>query len=109
MKRELILLPRAETDINTLFIYLAENADIEIALRFNRSTKESFDRLCETPLIGASRNFLDHELQNLRMWFVKDFDNYLIFYRVLDKSIQIVRVLHSSQDTENIILTETEN
>jgi toxin ParE1/3/4 len=109
MKRELILLPRAETDLNIHFIYFGENAGVEIALRFNNSTKESFYRLCETPLIGVSRDFLNQELPNLRMWFVKGFEDYLIFYRVLDESVQIVRVLHSSQDTENIISVESDD
>jgi toxin ParE1/3/4 len=109
MKRKLILPPPAETDLHTHIIYLAENAGIEMARRFNSSAKESFDRLCETPFIGVRRDFSLARVSDLRMWFVKNFDDYMIFYLVSDDAIRIVRVLHSSQDIDTILSTETVN
>ena len=32
------------------------------------------------------------------MWPVTGFRHYLIFYRVVDESIQVLRVLHAAQD-----------
>lgn len=104
MKRRLILPHSAETDLDNHFIYLTENASLDIAIRFDDSTEASFSRLLDTPFVGARR---DEHIHDLRMWFVKDFEDYLIFYRVTDKAIEVVRVLHSSQDVENILSTDT--
>lgn len=103
MKRRLILPHSAESDLDSHFIYLAENASLEIAIRFDDSTEASLSRLLDTPFIGARR---DEHTHDLRMWFVKDFEDYLIFYRVTDEAIEVVRVLHSSQDVKNILASD---
>lgn len=103
MKCDLFLLPQAEVDLDSHCLYLAENADVETALRFYDAAFSSFERLCGTPLVGVRREYFNPTLSGLRMWFVKDFENYLIFYQILDDVIQIVRVLHSSQDSEKIV------
>lgn len=103
MKGNLFLLPQAEADLDSHCLYLAENADVETALRFNDAAFSSFELLCGTPMVGVSREYLNPTLLGLRMWFVKDFENYLIFYQIHENLIQIVRVLHSSQDRESIV------
>lgn len=40
------------------------------------------------------------------MWFVKNFENYLIFYRPFGNYIEVVRILHSSQDRDAILSEE---
>src|ERR1700755_2349604 len=109
MIREVILLHLAESDLETAFAYLDVNAGLEIALHFYESIFRSLDRLREMPLIGAKRENSDPSIGEIRMWPVKTFEEYLIFYKIFGDSIHIVRILHSSQDTENIILTEMEN
>ena len=61
------------------------------------------------PLVGSECEYLNLRLHGLRMWPVHNFGHYLIFYRVLDDTIQIVRVLHSSRDIEGIIHDEKIN
>ncbi len=102
----MFLTPRSEDDLNTHCLYLAENADIETALRFDEAAFSAFERLSEMPFIGSEREYLNPSLNDLRLWFVNEFDHYLIFYRVIDDAIQIVRILHSSQDIENVISNE---
>lgn len=79
MKLDLFLLPRAEADIDEHCAYIART-NVEKALAFDRAVFESFDRLCEMPLIGSERSYINPELFGLRMWFVKGFENYLIYY-----------------------------
>ena len=109
MRRYLSLTPSAEADLDAHFIYLSQKADIETALRFDTAAFASFERLCETPFVGSERQYLNTSLKDLRMWFVDGFDRYLIFYRVLDEAILIVRVLHSSRDVNSIMSDETIN
>lgn len=51
----------------------------------------------------------DHpKLENLRKWKIKGFQNYLIFYRVTEESIEIVRILNGSQDLDRILGDKTQ-
>lgn len=103
MMLDVFLSPKAEADIDAHCVYIAENADLETALRFNDAAFASFQRLSQMPFMGSEREYTSSSLHGLRIWFVATFDHYLIFYRVHDDTIQIVRVLHSSRDIESII------
>ena len=61
------------------------------------------------PLIGTERNYSNHKLFGIRLWFVKGFEKYLIFYQVFGNYIEIVRVLHTAQDTDSILDVEAIN
>ena len=81
MKLALFLLPRAEADIDSHCEFFAEKS-VEKALAFDQAVFETFDRLCEMPLLGTERKCSNHKLLGIRLWFVKGFEKYLIFYRV---------------------------
>lgn len=108
MKLALFLLPRAETDIDAHCTFLAKKS-VEKALRFDQAAFDSFEHLCEMPLVGSERKFSNPKLWGIRLWFVKEHEKYLIFYRVFDNYIEIVRVLHSAQDVDSIMEDEDIN
>ena len=39
----------------------------------------------------------------VRLWRVRGFESYLIFYRPLPDGVQIERVIHASQDYQRIV------
>jgi toxin ParE1/3/4 len=104
MKFAIFLLPQAETDIDSHCAFLAKTS-IEKSLDFDQAAFNSFELLSEMPLIGSERSFKNPKLVDIRIWLVKDFEKYIIFYRAFGNYIEIVRVLHSAQDT-NFILEE---
>ena len=106
MKLALFLLPRAEMDIDAHCGFFAKQS-VEKALRFDKAVFDSFERLCKMPFVGTERKFSNSKLWGIRLWFVKEFEKYLIFYRVFDNYIEIIRILHSAQDIDSI--TEDEN
>lgn len=108
MKLALFLLPHAEKDIDSHCEFWGEKS-VEKALAFDQAVFETFDRLCEMPLVGTEREFTNPKLIGIRMWFVKGFEKYLIFYQVFGNYIEIVRVLHSAQDTDSILEEESIN
>ncbi len=108
MKLALFLLPRAESDIDSHCAFFAKKS-IEEALKFDQAVFESFARLCEMPLIGTERDYKNPKLFGIRLWFVKGFEKYLIFYRVFGNYIEIIRVLHSAQDIDSILEAESIN
>jgi len=98
----LIRLPGVDADIIALSSYIAQN-DAAAAEQFQRACKTTFARLAETPHIGVERIFGEAELASLRMWFVEGFEKHLIFYRVLDDAVEIVRVLHAARDLNDAL------
>ena len=45
-------------------------------------------------------------LAGIRVSRIRRFKNYLIFYRVLDDGIEVVRVLHGARDIERFLARE---
>ncbi len=88
-------------DLINLSYYVAQT-DEQAANRFLDAVARSFERLAQMPLIGVERGFQNPRLTGIRMWFVQGFERHLIFYRVLDDEVEILRVLHAARDIENI-------
>ena len=88
----------ARRDLVEHFVYLAENAGLDVADRFLSNAEATFGDLAQQPMIGAPLTLKRPELANLRKWRVKDFDNPLVFYEARPDGVSIVRVLHASSD-----------
>jgi toxin ParE1/3/4 len=70
----------------------------DAAIRFLRAAEETFGRLASTPELGERQQFGQERLAGLRVWQVRGFENYVIFYRPIKHGIEIVRVLHAARD-----------
>ena len=97
MKWRLALKPQADRDINNQFEYIAK-VNLEAAIRFYEAAFRSFDVLLTNPNIGPSRDFEDPVLKDIRIWLVKGFEKYLIFYLPLPDGIDIILVVHGARD-----------
>jgi len=58
----------ARRDLVDHFVYLAENASIDIAERFLARAEASFDDLAAQPLMGAPLLLESSDLAGLRKW-----------------------------------------
>ena len=74
MKLSLFLLPRAEADIDAHCAFLAQTS-VEKALLFDEAVFDSFERLCEMPLIGSERKFYNRKLGEFVCGLSKDLKN----------------------------------
>lgn len=88
----------AKRDLFDHFVYLAEAASLETADRFLSSAESTFNDLAVYPELGPQVAVLHPDLVGIRKWRVKDFENFLVFYRAESDGITIVRVLHGSRD-----------
>jgi toxin ParE1/3/4 len=92
---ELRIGPRAREDLIEIWSYIADdsvtNADAFIDRRY-----ETMESLGRNPGSGRHREELALGIQSF------PFGRYLIFYRALTNSIEIVRVLHGARDIENV-------
>jgi toxin ParE1/3/4 len=101
------LTPQAERDIDNYVVYLAEEADVETAIRFFDAVHETIQIVFGTPGMGRIRIVSNPRLSGIRQWAVSGFTKYLMFYRSGPMGIEIVRVLHGARDIDRILDEDT--
>lgn len=97
MKRPYVLRPAADRDADEHFLYIAKR-NREAAVRFFQALDASLERLAAMPELGQRQEFGRRELADLRVWQVQGFENCLIFYRPVERGIEVLRVLHAARD-----------
>ncbi len=105
MNRKLIIRDRATQDLRQQANYILGNGNVVAAEHFLQSAEATFAQILTVPRIGKSVDFgLDH-MGEVRQWRIKNFQDYLVFYRVEDEQIEILRVLHGARDLADILST----
>lgn len=94
--RAIIVSPEARGDLTDYYDYIAQTNQ-SAALALFDAARQTFADLARFP--GMGRLYEAPGVQSeLRRWHIKGFQNYLIFYRVREESIEILRILYGSQD-----------
>ena len=103
MTKRIVRRDAARADILDVYEYIfRDNPDA--AERWLDAVDASIDRaIARHPLSGVKRDYGRPALAGFRMIPVKDFQNYLIFYRADPDAIRIVRVLHGARDIPNVL------
>jgi toxin ParE1/3/4 len=92
---QVITSPEARADLLEIWLYIAtENPDA--ADRVLSTINDKAQALLANPEMGRRREELAYSLRSTPS------GSYLIFYRISDSNIEIVRVLHSARDIESI-------
>jgi toxin ParE1/3/4 len=103
-RRTITKKPRAKTDLLEHYVYIgAENLDA--AEQFLEATEAAFTRLAAMPRMGRRWRSEDPRLDAMRVWPIPGW-KYLIFYRPVERGIDVIRVLHGAQDVEALVATE---
>jgi len=105
MTKSLVVAPQAESDLDGLAEYLGRD-DRRLAARFLAAADTTFLDLAATPGLGRLREFRNDRLQDLRSWRIRGFENWLVFYRVTEEAVEILRVLHGARDLEALFEAE---
>ena len=104
----LIVRPRATEDLSEQFLYYAQEASKETALRFLEAAEATFEDLRQMPGSGVRRAVGNPALGEVRQWRVKGFESILIFYQVTEDALYVLRVLHGARNINHILLEEDE-
>lgn len=105
MSRKLTIRNRATQDLRQQANYILSNGSVGAAENFLKLAEATFAQILAVPRIGKSLDFVLNQMGEVRQWRIKNFRDYLVFYRVQDEQIEILRVLHGSRDLENILST----
>ena len=93
MSRKIYILSEiADKDLEGIFDYTFDEFGFDQAEKYLLEIEEIFQNLIINPQIEKKRDEIKLGLYS----FPKD--NHIIFYRILDNHIRVVRVLHGSQD-----------
>jgi toxin ParE1/3/4 len=92
----LVWSPASETDLLQLWSYLATQASIAAADEQIRKIRQSCEVLRDWPLSGPARDALIPGMRSVAV------TPYVVFYRVAEDAVEVVRVLHGRRDIEAI-------
>ena len=93
--------PEAWDDVRAIVAYIAtDNPDV--AARFVPALEATYAQLEALPGMGSVRNFVQADLQGVRMLPVTSFEHYLIFYIPAGRSVKVIRILHAARDFPTI-------
>ncbi len=105
MSRKIIRHDAARQDLLNEAYFIAED-NLDASDRFLHATEDAFRSLAALPGMGVQRDYKRPALQGMRMWPVPGFEKYLIFYHATEDTLEIIRVLHGSQDIASIFESE---
>lgn len=88
--------PVFEELLNLSFHIALDNE--EAANKYLNTCDQTFRFLAENRYVGATRNFNNSSLKEIRMWRVKGFEKYLIFYQPLTDGVKILHIVHGAQN-----------
>lgn len=94
--------PQVIRDLLELATYIAED-NLDMSDRFLAAAEETFNQLAKMPEIGKNCQFVHPRLANVRQQAIKGFKNYLVFYRLVDSKVEIIRVIHGARDIAAIL------
>ena len=95
--------PAARRDFIIHYVYLAENAGLETAKRFRTAVESTYAELAEMPGMGAPQKVPQGKHAGVRLWRVRNFEEYLIAYRPHRAGVAIERLIHAKQDYQRVL------
>lgn len=103
MSYEIFKRPQVERDIEECFVRIAED-NLDVGVYFLVAVDDSLEQLAKFPLLGKQSEIQNKQFQNMRMWHVKGYENYLVFYDVdeIKETIEVIRVLYASRDIKDV-------
>lgn len=101
--RQVVILPAARIDMLEQGEYYDSEGGEELGDRFIAECEAGFARLALYPESGTRVRLKHPQLEDCRFILVPGFEKILIFYKLSDEKIQIVRVLHGARDIETVL------
>jgi len=91
------LSPEADTDIEEIFDYTEREFGLEQAVAYVSGFDDVFVQLIHNPELGKERKEIRKGLRSLLK------GKHIVFYRILEDRIRIVRILHGNRDLQKFL------
>src|SRR5207253_2286674 len=93
---------KARRDLREHFVYIGRDS-LPAARRFLQAADKAMEKLARMPQMGSPWDSTNPALAGLRVWGIRKFENYLIFYRAVPEGIEVLRVLHGARDLDTLL------
>jgi toxin ParE1/3/4 len=90
-----VITKKAVSDLEDIWLYTVEKWSVEQADRYYNLIFDEINYICKNSTAGKS---MEHVRKGYRTSKVK---SHLIFYRVINDTIEVIRILHERMDIEN--------
>jgi len=101
-----LIRPQAWLDIEEDMAYLQEKAGEDVSVGYYNAVRSALSNLSKQPGLGRRRPEL--KPSGIRSWRVDaPFTDWLIFYRLIDGGLDIIRVKHGAMDIQKLFEGET--
>ncbi len=90
--KKAILSEAADADLEDIFDYTLKEFGLDQAVSYVSNFDDTFETISENPEIGRERREIRENLRSLAK------DKHVIFYRILNDHVRIVRILHGACD-----------
>lgn len=90
-----VISKKALADLEEIWLYTVEKWSLEQADRYYNLIFDEINYICNNINAGKS---MEHVRKNYRASKVK---SHLVFYRVVNNTVEIIRILHQRMDIEN--------
>ncbi|WP_199247175.1 type II toxin-antitoxin system RelE/ParE family toxin [[Phormidium] sp. ETS-05] len=94
--------PQVIRDLIELATYIAQD-NLDASDSFLAAAERTFQQLGKMPGMGKLCQFTQPTLADVRQQAIKGFQKYLVFYRITDNGVEIIRVIHGARDIEAIL------
>jgi toxin ParE1/3/4 len=98
---KIVWLPKSVTDLSDHANYLA-TVSTDLSIQFLDAVKSTCGTIAASPWIGAEIVAVLPQHVGIRVWPVRRFRAYLLFYRIHKERIEIVRLLHGAKNWEGV-------
>jgi toxin ParE1/3/4 len=95
--------PAARRDFIIHYVYIAENAGLEVAQRFREAIEAAYAHLAKMPRMGAPAKIRRGKHAGVRIWRVREFEEYLIAYKPRRGGVGIERIIHAKDDYRRVL------
>lgn len=93
--------PQFKEDLRAVAELIAEH-NVDAAFQFLTSVEETARHLSICPISGTACKFRKPVVIGLRVITVRRFRNYLIYFRLLDDRVELVRLVHGARRQQGI-------
>lgn len=104
MNLTLRVFPEAEADLRKQHNWYLEEVNESVAEAFIAAFRLRAAELVRNPRMGRQRRFRPSKLQDLRSVILSHrFEQFVVFYRVTDTTVDVVKVIHGARDQSKLL------
>ena len=97
-----IITRRAALDVEDICVYYRKLKP-SVEAKFIAATKSAIDRIKNMPRLGSVVEIERPAKETIYSCSIRQFPRYVLFYRVLEHTIEIVRILHGSRNWQELL------